>query len=193
MNHTRSSTCWRAGCGESRTPGSGRGRTETDPQPGVPRRAAYFTPTLHEKLKNLPWADVPATRQVTKGRGQRVTRTIKVVAVPDWITFPGAAQVAQLRRTVTKAGRKRIEVVYLITSADHKVAPPATLTAWVQGHWGVENRLHWVSSPGQAPRVMATFRNVAISMLRIAGWDNIAAGLRHHAADPARALALALT
>jgi len=31
---TRSSTCWRAGCGESRTPGSGRGRTETDPHPG---------------------------------------------------------------------------------------------------------------------------------------------------------------
>lgn len=46
---------------------------------------------------------------------------------------------------------------------------------------------------GQAPRVMATCRNVAISLLRIAGWDNVAAGLRHHAADPARALALALT
>ena len=138
------------------------------------------------------------------GHGRRVTRTIKVVAVPDWIEFPGAAQVAQLRRTVTKAGKKSVEVVYLITSADHKAAPPATLAAWVQGHWGVENRLHWVRDvtlgedlsqvrTGQAPRVMATCRNVAISLLRIAGWDNIAAGLRHHAADPARALALALT
>ena len=46
---------------------------------------------------------------------------------------------------------------------------------------------------GQAPRVMATCRNFAISLLRIAGWNNIAAALRHHAADPARALALALT
>lgn len=162
------------------------------------------TPTLHEKLKNLPWAKVPATRQTTKGRGQRVTRTIKVVSVPDWITFPGAAQVAQLRRTVTKAGRKTVEVVYLITSADHATAPPATLAAWVQGHWGVENRLHYVRDvsyaedlsqvrTGHAPRVMATCRNVAISLLRIDGWQNIAAGLRHHAADPARALALALT
>ena len=26
-------------------------------------------PTLHEKLKNLPWAEVPATRQTTSGRG----------------------------------------------------------------------------------------------------------------------------
>lgn len=95
-------------------------------------------PTLHEKLKSLPWAQVPATRQTTSGRGYRVIRTIKVVAVPEWITFPGAAQVAQLRRTVTKAGRKTVEVVYLITSADHRAAPPATLAAWVQGHWGVE-------------------------------------------------------
>src|SRR5664279_3058195 len=101
-------------------------------------------PTLHDKLKNLPWSDVPATRQTTTGRGQRVTRTIKVAAVPDWIAFPGAAQVAQLRRTVTKAGRKTVEVVYLITSANHTAAPAATLAAWVRGHWGVENRLHWV-------------------------------------------------
>jgi len=95
-----------------------------------------LTPTLHEKLKSLPWAEVPATRQTTTGRGQRVTRTIKVVAVPDWIAFPGAAQAAQLRRTVTKAGRKTVEVVYLITSADHTAAPPATLAGCVQGHAG---------------------------------------------------------
>ncbi len=161
-------------------------------------------PTLHGKLKDLPWTDVPATRDVTVGRGQRVTRTIKVLAVPDWIEFPGAAQVAQLRRTVTKARRRTVEVVYLITSAGYEIAPPATLAAWVQGHWGIENRLHWVRDKtfgedefqvrtGQAPRIMATCRNVAVSLLRLAGWDNIAAGTRHHAARPVQAFALALT
>ncbi len=160
-------------------------------------------PTLHAALKDLPWSEVPGIRRTTNGRGQRVTRTIKVVATPDWINFPGAAQVAQLRRTVTKAGRKSVEVVYLITSAGHRTAPPATLAAWVQGHWGIENRLHWVRDvtysedgsqvrTGQAPRVMATCRNAAISLLRLAGWTNIAAGLRHHAARPAAAIALAL-
>ena len=34
---------------------------------------------------------------------------------PAWIGFAGAAQVAQLRRTVTRNGRKTVEVVYLIT------------------------------------------------------------------------------
>jgi hypothetical protein len=72
----------------------------------------------------------------TTGHGRAVTRTIKVAAAPAWVDFPGAAQIAQVRRTVTRGGNKSVEVVYLITSADHHAAPPATLAAWVQGHWG---------------------------------------------------------
>ena len=29
-------------------------------------------------------------------------------------------------------------------------ADPATLAAWARSHWEIENRLHWVSSPGAA-------------------------------------------
>jgi len=101
-------------------------------------------PTLHHKLKKLPWKDMPAHTTRTTERGRRVTRTIKVADVPEWIDFPGAAQVAQMRRTVTDNGAKTVEVVYLITSANHTAAPPQRLAAWVQGHWGIENRLHWV-------------------------------------------------
>ena len=161
-------------------------------------------PTLHAQLKKLPWKDIPAATATAVERGRRITRTIKVAAVPDWIDFPGAAQVAQLRRTVTDKATKTVEVVYLITSASQHAAPPQTLADWVQGHWGIQNRLHWVRDvtfgednsqvrTGQAPHVMATCRNLAISMLRIAGWDNIAAALRHHARHPHHALALALT
>lgn len=161
-------------------------------------------PGLHQKLKKLPWKDIPAHTARTADRGRRVTRTIKVAVVPDWIDFPGAAQVAQLRRTVTGKATKAVEVVYLITSAGHTDAPPQRLAAWVQGHWGIENRLHWIRDvtfgedgsqvrTGQAPRVMASCRNLAISILRIAGWDNIAAGLRHHARHPDHALELVLT
>ena len=162
------------------------------------------TPTLHRQLKALPWKDVPAHSATQTGHGRRVTRTIKVVDAPDWVTFPGAAQVAQVRRTVTKNSRKSVDVVYVITSADHHAAPPATLAAWVQGHWSIENRLHWVRDvsfdedrsqvrTGAAPRVMTTLRNTAISLLRLTGWDNIAQALRHHARDPERALTCLLT
>ena len=99
-------------------------------------------------------------------------------AAPAWADFTGAVQIAQIRHTVTKARRKSVEVVYVITSADHRAAPPATLSAWVQGHWSIENRLHWVREvtfdedrsqvrTGNAPHVMATLRNSAISLLRL--------------------------
>ena len=161
-------------------------------------------PNLYAACKKLPWAQVPAHSTRAIGHGRRARRTIKVVTMPTWITFTGAKQVAQIRRTVTRRGRKSVEVVYVITSADHRAAPPLTHAAWVQDHWGIENQLHWVRDvsydedrsqvrTGNAPRVMATIRNAAISLLRLTGWTNMTAGLRHHARDPQRPINLLLT
>ncbi|HEX6526527.1 MAG TPA: ISAs1 family transposase [Streptosporangiaceae bacterium] len=50
----------------------------------------------------------------------------------------GAAQVAQLRRTVTRNGKKTVEVVYLITS--DRDANPQTLATWVRSHWETEEQ-----------------------------------------------------
>lgn len=82
---------------------------------------------------------------------------------------------------MTKQGKTTVEVVYLITSAETIAAPPVTLAARVQGHCGIETRLHYVTDvtfgedistvrTGQSPRVMATLRNTAIGLLRLAGW-----------------------
>ena len=100
-------------------------------------------PTLYRQLKKLPWAAVPATSAVSTDHGRRARRTIKVALAPAWIEFDGATQVAQLRRTVTKKGKKTVEVVYLITS--DRDADPATLAAWVRSHWEIENKLHRAS------------------------------------------------
>jgi len=100
-------------------------------------------PTLYRQLKKLPWAAVPAVSAVSTDHGRRARRTIKAALAPAWIEFDGAAQVAQLRRTVTVNGKKTVEVVYLITS--DRSADPATLAAWVRSHWEIENRLHQVS------------------------------------------------
>jgi len=40
------------------------------------------------------------------------------------------------------------------------------------------------------PQVTATLRNTGISLLRLAGWTNITAGLRHHARDSRRPIKL---
>lgn len=156
-------------------------------------------PSLYAACKTLPWKHVPARRATVREHDRTTTRTIRVVDAPAWIDFHGATQIAQIRRSVTRAGKKTREVVYLITSADHQAAPPAVLSVWVQGHWGIENRLHWIRDvtfdedrsqvrAGAAPQVMATLRNTLISLLRLAGWTNIAHALRHHAADRRRPL-----
>src|SRR2546429_1623167 len=160
------------------------------------------SPTLYRKLKRRPWPAAPAVSSVGTDHGRRARRTIKAVLVPAWIEFAGAAQVAQVRRTVTKKGKKTVEVVYLITS--DRDADPATLAAWVRGHWEIENRLHWVRDvtyqeheslvrTGNAPRVMASLRSLAISLLRLDGHASIAAASRHHARDPQRTLKLLQT
>ncbi|HXL18742.1 MAG TPA: ISAs1 family transposase [Streptosporangiaceae bacterium] len=159
-------------------------------------------PTLYRQLKKLPWTAIPAVSAVSTDHGRRARRTIKAVLAPAWIGFAGAAQVAQLRRTVTRNGKKTVEVVYLITS--DRDADPATLAAWVRGHWEIENCLHWVRDvtyqedkslvrTGNAPRVMASLRSLAISLLRLDGHVNIAAANRHHARDPQRTLKLLQT
>lgn len=185
--------------------------TQTDTATAITSAGGHYvftvkgnTPTLHRQLRDLPWKDVAAHRQTGTGHGRCVTRTIKVVAAPAWVGFTGAAQVAQVRRTVARGGKRSVEVVYLLTSADHIAAPPAVLADWVQGHWGIENKLHYVRDvtfdedrsqirTGNAPRVMATLRNTAISLLRLSGWTNIARAVRHHARDPERALTCLLT
>ena len=165
---------------------------------------------LYTQLKSLPWKHVPAHTTRDTGHGRRETRTIKTAQVPAWITFEGAAQVAQLRRTTWRKKskgapkRKSVEVVYLITSADRSTAPPLTLAGWVRRHWGIENKLHHVRDvtydedrsqvrTGSAPQVMATLRNTAIGLLRAAGFDNIAQANRHMIRDEKRPLRLLQT
>ncbi|MBW3085493.1 ISAs1 family transposase ISBli27 [Austwickia sp. TVS 96-490-7B] len=162
---------------------------------------------LYRECKTLPWASIPIGATSTgRGNGRRARRTIKAINTPDlpgWPELAGVAHIAQLRRTLTRAGKKTVEVVYLATSSSCQDAPPAVLAAWVHGHWGIENRLHYVRDvtyaedashvrTGQAPRIMASLRNTAISLLPLAGWDNIAAALRHHSRNPNRALTSAL-
>ncbi len=94
------------------------------------------------------------------------------------------------RHTTDLAGRTlRTEVAYGVTSLDRAGADAARLLGLVRGQWEIENRLHWVRDvtyhedhsqvrTGHGPQVMATLRNLAISLLRQAGHPNIAQGVR---------------
>lgn len=120
------------------------------------------------------------------------------------LAFPHAAQAIQIirrRRPLngTKTGRWSTETVYAVTSLAASQARPAELAAIARGHWLIEDQLHWVRDvtcdedrsqvrTGNGPRVMASLRNLAITILRLTGETSIAAALRHHARRPGRPL-----
>lgn len=95
----------------------------------------------------------------------------------------------------------RHEITHGVTSLDKEQALPADLLHYVRQHWGIENRLHWIRDVtfdedrsqvrrGNRPQMMASLRNLAISLLRIAGAENIAATTRHLGRRPEKALRL---
>ena len=111
----------------------------------------------------------------------------------DW---PGLAQVCKLERTTWRDGKETVEIEYAITSLPpERFNAAGILRAWV-GHWGIENRLHWVRDvvcgedscrvkKGQAPQNLAAFRNAALTLLRLSGAKEILSTLRTFSQRPA--------
>ena len=164
-------------------------------------------PTLRRQITGLPWRQIEVShRSNGDGHGRREIRTLKLVTIAAGIAFPHAAQAIQLVRKTrplraTNKRKWRTETIYAITDLRPHQARPDDLAAWIRGHWHIENKLHWVRDvtfaedasqirTGSAPQVMATFRNLVISLYRLAGITNIAAALRHHARNATRPLRL---
>ena len=110
-----------------------------------------------------------------------------------YLDWPGVAQVCRVQAEVKAGGEATCEVSYAITSVPREQAGAATLLGWHRGHWGIENRLHWVRDvtmgedanrtwSGSGPQVLAAIRNAAINQMRACGSTNIAASLRRNAA-----------
>ncbi|TWH69553.1 IS4 family transposase [Micromonospora olivasterospora] len=175
------------------------------------KKAAYvFTvkknqPRLYRQLKTLPWAKVPIQDETsTRGHGRYDIRRLQAVTCtgPLALDFPHATQALRIRRRRLSltTGRWSTVTVYAITNLSAAQAGPADLADWLRGHWAIET-LHHIRDTtyaedasrlrtGNSPRVMATLRNTAISLLRLAGVTAIAAALRHNSRNPHRPLQL---
>lgn len=160
-------------------------------------------PKVFAHLESLNWDNIPihTTKNIEHGRDER--RTICVQPAPADIDFPHAAQAFLIERYVTDVKtKKRSAVAALgITSRDTTRADPSQLATYAREQWSIENKLHYVrdvtydedASQVRAlngPRVMASFRNLAIGIHRLAGQTNIAAALRHTARTFTRPLQL---
>ena len=139
-----------------------------------------------------------------KGHGRVETRRIRTTTrLTGYLDWPGVKQVCLLERTRRIKGRTTVETACAVTSLGPERASAKQLLAISRGHWGIENRLHWVRDmslgedacrvrTGEAPEILAAIRNSVLWLLRSSGLSEIAASLRRHAAKPLEALRLVM-
>lgn len=162
-------------------------------------------PQLHAGVALLfaePVSPPPVVRQGHRHGDRLEARELAVSSdLNAWAEWPGLGQVGRLTRLRRRRGETTTEVSYLITSLSAQQASPAQLLHLMRGHWGIENRLHWVRDvtfdedrcqirTGAAPQRMAALRNTVIGLFRLRGVRNIAAARRSHAWHAQRAIAL---
>ena len=172
------------------------------------KHAAYLLvvkgnqPGLHRQLATLPWREVPiADTTWDRGHGRAEIRRLQVTTIAG-LDFPHATQALRITRRVRPlhSRRWRSVTVYAVTSLTNAQAHPARLADWIRGHWAIE-ALHHIrdvtfaedasqTRTGNAPRAMASLRNLAIGILRARGDPNVAAALRRNARDATRLLPL---
>jgi predicted transposase YbfD/YdcC len=145
---------------------------------------------------------IQSYRTVEKGHGRIEERHIRVTSeLAGSSSWPYLVQVVESTRTWTTKGVTKQQVRHGITSLPATVSGAAQLAALKRGHWQVENGLHYVKDVslgedasqthvGAGADVLAMVRNIAISLLRRAGYRTIAARLRHNSSCPHDALAL---
>ena len=130
--------------------------------------------------------------QVGHSRGGRDRRIWTSTELNDYLDFPYLKQIFRIERLTSdlQGTTLRHEVTYGVSSLGQQQASAENLLQYVRGHWEIENRLHYVRDVtfdedrsqvrrGSGPQMMASLRNIAISLLRMAGATNIASTTRH--------------
>lgn len=159
-------------------------------QPGLQR-------AIYDKV-NAACATAPDHVSLDYGHGRIVRRSIWVTGA-DGIDFPHAAQVLRIRRdTYNLTGTALAkEIVRGITSLDPARGTPAVLAQLTQGQWGIES-VHWRHRIRRRPEHRLyrqrtpghgyPTRNIAISLLHLAGITEITRTLQRITRDRTRAL-----
>ena len=144
----------------------------------------------------------PASRYITaeKTRNRFTTRTVEVFhnltgISPEWA---GLKSLIKVERNATRAGKPYHQVAYYISSL---VRSATDFAKRIRGHWGIENRLHWVKDVifdedhsticmGNAPANLSVVRTIALNILRRNGHASITIAQRFISNDIDKLLTL---
>jgi len=141
----------------------------------------------------------PDHTELDRSHGRIVRRSIWVADAAG-IDFPHVRRIARIRRDRydTDGALVSKEIVHAVTSLDENQAGPAGLAKTARGQWGIES-VHWIRDTayaedantgytGNGPQIMASLRNLAISLLYLNGVKEIIRTLQAIARDRTRIL-----
>lgn len=148
--------------------------------------------------------DVETTRSLDKGHGRIEERVLLSSSRrADQLEWPFIAQVFRLcsDRLECRTQRRSLQTHYGITSLSPMDADATRLLELTRSHWAIENGLHYRRDvtfkedacrmkSHRAAEALAVCNNLAIGLIRHAGWDNAAEARRYYDAYPAQALQL---
>ena len=110
-------------------------------------------PTLATRLVEAGWQmSKPDHVESDRGHGRMEKRSLWHLAVSPHNPLPGFPSARQMILIVRERctlegkpmGKEPFEICYAITSCSIDEASPAELAAGIRGHWGIENRVHWI-------------------------------------------------
>jgi hypothetical protein len=118
--------------------------------------------------------------EINYSHGRIIRRSLWVTDAAG-MDFPHVTPAVRIRRDGYDAAGALLskEIMHAVTSLGDDRADPADLAKIARGQWGIES-VHWVRDTayredsgtgyrGSGPQVMATWRNIAISLLHLAG------------------------
>jgi predicted transposase YbfD/YdcC len=144
-------------------------------------------PTLYRQITES-FQPIQSHFEVNKGHGRIEKRFVEIMRVnsndyPDW---PDLNTIIRVHRQRSFTYHTEEETCYYISSL---CEPASAIAHRIRGHWGVENRVHYVRDvtfgedrsrvrTGFLPNLFAIARNLAINLYREEGFTNMAQAQR---------------
>jgi predicted transposase YbfD/YdcC len=165
-------------------------------------------PTLERQTfeRILPLLQEPPHHESEERGHGRIKKWQTWATNADGINFPHAATAGVIRRDEFDLQGVRIsrEHALILTNAPGSSATAAYLHTHVRGHWGIENEIHYTrdtawredANPtytGNTNHTLASFRNLALGVIRLNQIRKIKETLERVAADRYRVLPLLVT
>lgn len=147
-------------------------------------------PKLHNHIKRVASERKPTSFDIRteKTRDRVTTRKVEVFddlkgIDPEWT---GIKSLIKVERTGTRAGKEYHEIICYISSL---MLSAKEFSQGIRGHWGIENRLHWVKDvvynedhsnirTGNGAANLSIVKAIALNIFRRNGHASITTGTR---------------